>query len=163
MESLFVFDGYVWWLKITDEKQLLKYYENTASKWEDAMDQDGSSLAFAIKIHAQANGISLMESALSIRESAMKNQMNSLADSGAIFINRKGGFCTKIENYTQWVRRKDMIFPDYTNEDIRIKRFIGGHHWYAYIGDMQLKNGKEEKWENYDDAYAVALNVIGKR
>lgn len=162
MDNIFVLKDKIWWLKITDSKQLLKYYEHTASKWEDAVDGDRSALAFAIRLHAEANNESLMESAIAIREAAMKSQLDDLHRNGVIYLNRKGGFCENIVGYTQWVSRKNMIFPDYTFEDIRVKQFKGGTHWYAYIGDMQVRNGKEIKWDNYDDAYNTALLLVDR-
>lgn len=86
-------------------------------------------------------------------------QLRSLKEFGNIFINRAGGYTISI-SYDQFCRRKEMVFPDFTEKDIRVKQFKGGTHFYAYIGDMQLRNGDNLKWLSYDAAYQSALAVI---
>lgn len=35
-----------------------------------------------------------------------------------------------------------------------------GCHYYAYIGDMQVKDGNIIKWNTYEEAHRVALAVL---
>ena len=51
---------------------------------------------------------------------------------------------------------------DFKESDIRIKQFQGGEHYYAYVGDMQVRDGENFKWNSYKEAYDKALEVIEK-
>ena len=55
---------------------------------------------------------------------------------------------------------KDIIFPDFKRHQIRVKSFPGGDHFYAYIGDMQVRDGDILKWDTYDEAYNQALSIL---
>lgn len=75
-----------------------------------------------------------------------------------LLVNRYGGFMVKREDIKPKasVWRKDLVFPSYVSHDIRIKRFDDGRHYYAFIGDMQVKDGDRVKWDTYDEAYHQA-------
>ena len=55
--------------------------------------------------------------------------------------------------------REDLVFPNYTVDDIRIKKFNGGCHFYVYAGDAQLRDDNRLKWNSYTDAYNFAVSV----
>ena len=72
-----------------------------------------------------------------------------------LLVNNKGGFKIKREDVKPKasVWRSELQFPHYYTSDIRIKRFDDGKHYYAYIGDTQVKDGDVLKWDTYDEAY----------
>lgn len=41
-----------------------------------------------------------------------------------------------------------------------MKQFRGGSHWYAYIGDMQVRNGEELKWNTQEAARSAAEAIV---
>lgn len=86
-------------------------------------------------------------------------ELNDIREYGACYINRVGGKTFDL-NYTQFCRRKELVFPDFKEEDIRVKQHEGGIHWYAFIGDMQVRNGQEMKWSTRDEAYQRALEIV---
>ena len=94
---------------------------------------------------------------LEVGEAAIKN----LRERGAVYFNSKGG---KTHGVTakQFCRRKNLIFPQYKESDIRISQFTGGTHYYAYVGDMQIGDGKILKWNSYEEAYKKACEAVRK-
>jgi hypothetical protein len=86
-------------------------------------------------------------------------EMETLREYGTVFINCVGGHTHGIE-YDQFCRRKALVFPNYKPEDIRIKQFDGGNHWYVYIGDMQMRHGDQLKWNTYKQAREAAEELI---
>lgn len=46
--------------------------------------------------------------------------------------------------------------------DICISQFTGGTHYYAYVGDMQIREGENLKWNSYEEAYKKACEVVRK-
>jgi hypothetical protein len=61
------------------------------------------------------------------------------------------------------VRRANIDFPKYHEQDIHIARFPDGQHYYAYIGDMQVRDGDILKWDTYDEAFAQAQKYIYRK
>lgn len=86
-------------------------------------------------------------------------ELNTIKEYGAVYINKAGGHTFQVHE-TQFCRRKELIFPDFKIEDIRVKRFQGGCHWYAYIGDMQVRNGGELKWNTEAAARKAAESIV---
>ena len=62
----------------------------------------------------------------------------------------------------QFCRRKQLVFPHFRREDIRIKQFNGGRHWYAYVGDMQIRDGDQLKWNTKEAAQAAAEAMVAE-
>lgn len=88
-------------------------------------------------------------------------ELNDIRRDGQTYINPVGGSTFDIQ-YTQWCRRNELVFPNYTESDIRIKQFDGGNHYYAYIGDMQLRDGENIKWNTYEQAYNAAIDMVAR-
>lgn len=63
--------------------------------------------------------------------------------------------------FTQFYRREELVFPNFTEDDIHIKQYgEKGIHWYAYIGDMQLHYGDKRKWNTYEAAKEYAYSIL---
>lgn len=87
-------------------------------------------------------------------------QLRNIRQYGACYINCVGGSTFSLE-YTQFCRRSKMVFPHFQRDDIRVKQFRGGDHYYAYLGDMQVRDGDTLKWTSHEEAYAMALKYVG--
>ncbi len=184
MEWLFVFGDGGWWLKITDVKQLTEYHKITdAQRYEGAirMYKDGKrpeNMSTEERIRAMMAGnrdFMYMQAAIMQAQNVegtildgfrclnmeigMK-ELRNIREDGAVYINRVGGSTFSVD-YTQFCRRKELIFPDFKKEDIRVKKFEGGRHWYAYIGEMQVRNNGELKWNTQEAAREAAEAVVG--
>lgn len=92
----------------------------------------------------------------------MDTQIELLKSTGALYFNRSGGYhCYDPDSKENgFVRRKELIWPDFKKDEIRIKSFPGGEHFYAYIDDMQVRDGDTLKWNTYDEAYKQALSML---
>ena len=58
---------------------------------------------------------------------------------------------------SQFCRRKSLVFPDFKKSDIRIQKYDCGSHYYAFVGDMQVRDGDRLKWNTYEEAYRLSL------
>ena len=61
-----------------------------------------------------------------------------------------------------YIHKKDLVFPEFSEKDIRITKFPYGRHYYAYIGMTEVKDGDEIKWNTYEEAYKRAKAYITK-
>lgn len=189
IEYLFVFDieSKGWWLKIDSIEKLADYHEKTGSgKFDEAFsmylnngypyeileklsveerikkmqDKDFKILLGAV-MQAEKNELSILDGFRSLNMEIGLGQMRTIEEYGAIYINCVGGYTFGL-NYNQFCRRKELVYPDFKESDIRIKQFQGGEHYYAYVGDMQVRDGENFKWNSYKEAYDKALEVIEK-
>lgn len=87
-------------------------------------------------------------------------ELRDIREYGAVYINCVGGSTFGLD-YTQFYRRNKLVFPNFQRNDIRVKQFKGGEHYYAYIGDMQVREGDSLKWNSYQEAYDKALQYVG--
>ena len=86
-------------------------------------------------------------------------QLQDIKTYGATYINCVGGSTFSL-NYTQFYRKKELVFPNFRKEDIRVEQFSGGTHWYAFIGDMQVRDGDVLKWNTRKEAYDKAVQMV---
>lgn len=177
-----------WWLKISDVDQLVAYYQETnptrtSRAFENFMHgkeydcfkptpsnnknhgpwMNESDLTYAYAMYAGQRGLTFIQGMEGFTREVALTQLRKIEEYGAIFINRVGGYHADYDghhNYPDFVRRKQLVFPDFKKTNIRIRQFPGGEHYYAYIGDTQVRDGDTLKWSTYDEAYRQALAYI---
>ena len=174
---LFVLKNNCWWLKINTIKQLLDYHEKINSKWSNAFDNlinskefcngnyHANEIATGIGFYGQNRKMNPISATLEFRELVIRNQIDAINTYGSIYINEKGGYHFEIneEKHDQFLYKNELIYPDFKKEEIKIKRFPGGIHFYAYIGNMEVRDGNTIKWNTYQEAYEVAAKLVDKR
>ena len=192
MEWLFVMKdrgthnaGY--WLKISSVDELVEYIKITnPTRYGKAFENyvfgkdygeitnshgphlDAEPLTQAIVRNAQNmkskydTAMNIFQAIESFSSMVAMNILNSLQETGAIYINRVGGYhgYYKDSKENGFVRRKELVFPDFKKDEIRIKKFSNGEHYYAYIDDMQVRDGDTLKWNTYEEAYKQAISFI---
>lgn len=185
-EYLFVLADNGWWLKIDNEEKLMDYHQKTGNgRFEGALsmywrcegnidnilnglspkkriekmaEKDYKYLLAAYQLASKGNG-SIIDGFLWLNIEIGTAQLRNIQKYGAVYINPAGGHTFCLE-YSLFCRRKELIFPDFKEYDIRIKRYPYGNHYYAYIGDMQVRKGTDIKWNSHDAAYKCALSII---
>ncbi len=188
MEYLFVLsDKGGWWLKIDSVKQLEDYHKKTdEARYEATLDRilhgedpyellekapdikerirlmEDPSFKFLQAAYLKAGQLncSVLDGVRAFKIEAGMHELRLIKQSGAVYFNSSGG-CTSDLSYTQFCRRKELIFPDFTEKDLRYVRYPnGGRHWYVFIGDMQVKDGMRSKWNTREEAERIAKKVL---
>jgi hypothetical protein len=167
MDWIFVRKNGGWWLKITTIQELLEYHDKTDNvrmrkpikEIEENLEK--SSFTQYAEILARKNSSSLIEGLCMAGSALFTSQLNALRESGIILINRMGGFHTPRENERlPFTRKKDLIWPNFSEKDIKISQFKGGTHYYATIGPMEVRDGDILKWDSFSEAYAAAKKIV---
>ena len=168
-----------WWLKLSSEDEICRFFEKNPYFHNDYAHyckiKDWSHNDRTVVTHTQLGAYALnccdsygmdTEQAydyLSVLQISMMKRM--LADTGCAYVNRNMGVNGNMSGFKTigFVRKKELVFPSYYDTDIRIKRFPDGEHYYAYIGDAQVRDGDIVKWDTYDEAYEQALRYSSSR
>jgi hypothetical protein len=186
MEYLFVHDKQGgWWLKIDSVEKLIDYHQKTNNRYEGALqmylqgkrpqkmsleerisldmdnNKDWKYLQAAI-IMAQNVGGTLFDGFRCLNMEFGSKELKDIQEYGACYLNCVGGSTFSVD-YDNFCRRDELIFPNFQISDIRIKQFDKGQHYYAYVGDMQVRDGDVLKWNTYDEAYTRACALVGRK
>lgn len=120
--------------------------------------KDFNSMYAAI-MYAEENETTILDGFRSLNMLIGYEYLMSLRKDGVIYLNPVGGRTFRID-YTQFCRRKELSFPHFTENDIRIRQFNGGTHYYAYVGNVEVRDGDTKKWNTYDEAYQRAKELV---
>lgn len=184
----FVHNGLCWWLRIETTEQLMDYIKatterrfgmsmyNVADRVRSGNRKDGhntNQVEDAIETLWRSSGESLMDTTGRLMVACHDTYFKLLQECGFVDINSVGG-CNSFTPRPKAVEyREKLIFPHYTEKDITIKtweltdkqNYINRgpgykYHYYAYLGDIQLKDGNKEKWDTYDEALTFARTFL---
>lgn len=180
-EFMFVWQNNGWWWKVTNMNDLV-WYHIKDTKYDQAIgyylhhkddlykafgpesfDKDPEEIriarfTFAIEQFAIESGCSFLDACKGWRMKIAAEQMQNIHSNGYILMNSAGGYNSG--PYEQWVRRKKFMFPDYKKSDIKISRFEGGQHYYVRIGDLEVRENNQIKWNTKEEALMVAERYV---
>ena len=82
---------------------------------------------------------------------------------GKLFINRSGGFFPYGKDVRILSTRVSNRWPDdLCLANIRILSWPKGTHYYAKVGDRDVRFRGKSKWDSYDEAHAAAVAFVKK-
>ena len=105
----------------------------------------------------QLNGTGQLITLIDIISRRNVEQIKHVSKGGKISINSVGGWMPIADD------AKIEIIKDfnYSEKDIRIKKWDGGKHYYAFIDNIEVKDDDGDiKWNTYDFAYKMAIKKL---
>lgn len=169
------------WLLVIESVDELNNYHNQSMKgkislaWDNLLDVQNkkahinNDLAKIINLKAAVSeSEGTKDSIITLTEKALNDiysaKYNALIDTGKIYVNNNGGFFSH-NKYLEVldeliIDEKNLIFPEYTEKDIRVKQWDGGKHYYAYVGDFRVERDGKNKWDSFNEAYKHAKSFI---
>jgi hypothetical protein len=169
-----------WWLKIDSIDKLGDYMLKTEQMYGDCMeeymryamnhDKDNeenkriklSNRLQAIIMFGEQRHLTIIDAIIQFRMCVFSQMCEAIREAGYIVINKVGGYHRGPVKYSQFVHRKTFTWPDFKESDIRISQFPGGEHYYVRIGDMELHEDGQIKWNTREEAMMVAQRYINK-
>ena len=184
----FIHNGLGWWLRIESSAQLMEYIEATDSsrfgegmikvrnrynRGDDFDTHNRDEMADAIGVLWKYTGLPLNAITGEIMLACHSTYFKLLREEGFVDINPVGGCNAFTKDVKATVYRDNLVFPCYTEKDIRIKTWEWEdkkngvnrpygykYHYYAYLGDMQLKDGEPEKWNTREEVLEFAKTFL---
>jgi hypothetical protein len=163
---------YDWMLVIESMKDLMDYHENVMKvqiprAWKNLEEVQAhkahldNNLSLIINLIAQhEDNKSLLELSGIASGKIFEAKASGILRDGKIYVNKNGGFFSHNKDLTildEIIIDSDrLIFPQYTEKDIRVKRWDDGTHWYAYVGDFQVEWDGDKKWNSEETATRAA-------
>ena len=140
----------IWWLFLARSKRTVKHFT--------------SSIALLIFERRKNNQTSFLEEYFKLIDEVTKNQLDCLEKYGAIYINKLGGYCFGIHDFDDICIKEELYFPSDDNKPkIKIKKWPGGSHYYAYINGREVKDEFGNiKWNTEKKANEVVLEYLNK-
>lgn len=170
-----------WWLKIKSLPELYDYLAATQSRYSRAFqnfDQDKfyqpnlmthgphireANLTLAAYLHGLNHNLSIVDAICDIAGTVAQNMTDMLLQNGHLYINQNGGYNACNPEYQDVCFRDTLTWPEFTEQDIHISKFPGGTHYYARIGQVDVKSGDKIKFDDYKSARQAAMAYIQTR
>lgn len=174
MKYVFMYNGFGWFLK-TDSTEILDDYlrfiwdireKELVQELKQAKDYQHttSEVAATVMFMAKLHGTNPKEYFQALKAFQSETMKQALAEGMTLYVNSKGGCTFHLENIMNRYETKELCWPVFTENDIRIKKWPGGSHYYAYVGPVQVKCGNTLKWSTEEQARDVAMFYVnGKR
>ena len=164
-----------WWLELKTLEELAMSLDATDGRYGRAFsnylnDSDygpavghgkyaaEAPLTFLAYLRGLNRNQSIVESLVGAKMEAAANMASAIVDHGKLYVNPVGGWNwgAGIGEFVGFLRTKTLSWPSFTERDIRISRFPGGKHWYAYVGQAQVRDGDKLKFDTREAAMRQA-------
>ena len=127
-------------------------YQEAACIDGDLKDHSVNSLTPVLILRAQKFGTSLVAATADFANEVFNNKVRALEKYGCIYIQSCGSYMTssKTHKVIETKELEELVYPD--NKKIRYLRWPNGQHWYAKIGDTDIRVDGEMKWDSREEA-----------
>ena len=161
-----------WWLKVSTIEEYARYRDETDSKRygdilkdmlavaEGKHERNPATTAILLENEKHRGRKSALELVADFSSRVAEWQLGYLMKGYYLLFNRCGGCHFDTDRSYRWIHKSDLVFPEFTEKDIKIERFPDGQHYYAYVGSSQVRDGDVLKWDTYDEAYRHAKEYI---
>jgi len=132
--------------------------------------RDGSHLStiWAYAMHLQFfydEPISILEASTKLELELLEGKLNLIKEQGGIYLTDGPAYMpySKELEVIDTIVKEDILFPTYTEEDIKIIKWNDGIHWYAKVGRMDIVDDEgNQKWNTKKEAEQKAKEFLFK-
>lgn len=159
-----------WSLECTDIKTLHEHHTKIVSNViEDGIvdvfsDNKHLSTSYgtAIERFADLHQDSLFNASINLEKKILQGKMKAILNHGHILLRENGSYSVHSaeDEEVESMLSETLIYPHYTIDDIRVKQWQGGNHWYAHIGNLSVTMNGESKWNTQHYAREMAVEYF---
>lgn len=170
MERLFAWNNGHWWLMLKSEEDVRAYMEEVFSiQREKALSDEedvkkgyhsSNALAENCRVLGWGRGLPFPLALDFLTAELEENLLKGVREGKIAYLNRVGGFNFSVKPERIY-KKEGFEFPSFSREDIRIKQWPGGKHFYAYIGNMEIRDENGNiKWNTREEAERQAEKYV---
>lgn len=171
----FIFDGKQWYLEISTLQTLNDYMDmvwnirkedllyDLKRLIEDKGAHPTSDIISVCHTLSKAKGTDLWTEFQHLKEKQHRAMSGMVLHDITLYVNPAGGYTASLEKLEARYPSDNMRWPVLSENDIRIRKWPEGTHYYAYIGPVQVKDGGRLKWESESDARFAAMRYVTKK
>ena len=119
-----------------------------------------SDIATLCQILADVKGTDTWQEFEALRESQYAEMTRMILEGSTLYVNANGGYSMTMGEAVNRCESETLMWPVFSEKDIRIKKWPGGDHYYAYIGPIQVKESDTLKWDSESDARMAAMRYV---
>ena len=95
---------------------------------------------------------------IELEHKIVTSKLNALLKYGHILLRENGSYTiySDDDEIIETMISNELAYPNYTLDDIRLKQWQGGNHWYAYIGNLHVTMNGKNKWNTQKYARQMA-------
>lgn len=170
---VFLYNGSGWFLKIDSLDMLNRYMKKVWNIRKEEFFYDlkrirkkqhpTGDIAQVCQTLSSMKGTDAWLEFLALKENQHREMSYMVLEGLTLYVNSSGGYCMLLENITNRYESETLMWPVFSEDDIRIKKWPGGTHYYAYIGPVQVKDGDILKWDSESDARMAAKKYVNRK
>lgn len=170
---VFLYNGYGWFLKLDSLDMLNRYMREIwdIRKAECLSDLERirkklhptSDIATLCQILADVKGTDTWYEFQKLQKSQCDEMTRMILEGSTLYVNANGGYSIHMNDAVNRYESETLMWPVFSKEDIRIKKWPGGTHYYAYIGPIQVKESDTLKWDSESDARMAAMRYVNRK
>lgn len=170
---VFLYNGYGWFLKLDSLDMLNRYMREIwdIRKAECLSDLERirkklhptSDITTLCQILADVKGTDTWYEFDVLRGSQYVEMTRMILEGSALYVNANGGYSMTMGEAVNRYESETLMWPVFSEKDIRIKKWPGGDHYYAYIGAIQVKESDTLKWDSESDARMAAMRYVNRK
>lgn len=166
----FLFNGSAWFLKLDNLDDLNAYHSMV---WDIRMDDyvhdmkrerekqhPVSDIADMCILLGRLKGTNSWAEFQRLEQTQHRQMSHMIIEGHVLYVNPAGGYTMDLEDIRSRYDADEMRWPVFREDDIRVKQWPGGAHYYAYIGPVQVTDGSTVKWESESDARMAAMEYV---
>lgn len=112
---------------------------------------------------SKMKGEHFIKSSTNLESQVMQGKLKQLLNGRTLYLREIGSYMIDSKDFiiTNRMVSETLVYPGYTKDDIKIKKWQGGSHYYAKIGKMDVvdKDGNQ-KWNTHERAMEIALKEL---
>jgi len=112
---------------------------------------------------AKMRGEHFIQSSATLENKVMQAKILSLFKYGTLYLREIGSYMMHCDGFeiTDRMVSETLVYPGYSEKDIRITKWPGGSHYYAKIGKMDvIDEHGNQKWNTHAYAMNAALKEL---
>ena len=112
--------------------------------------------------HGAPQGLNVLEASMTIEKDLYDTKSRMIEESGGVYLTDGPSYMSFSEHLTvvDTLVKENISFPHYSEEDIIVKRWQGGVHYYAQVGGLDVVIDGKQNWNDAMMARRMALKYL---